>query len=562
MRSSTAACARVRLGSEGSSLELRVVGRAEASDGVPAGGRVEAVLLAVVVAALGNVVERLGVLVEEGVEEAERALALLHAEVVQEANNAGKHGRRRRRARNQLDVAILDDGIVDALSRDIGETTAVGIVVRRGGEGALLRSKVRRHGRVLVRRRRGAGEVVRKREAAAGPVHALLLSAAIELRGTDGRNRRQAGGERGVEAGGAARARVDARVAAGKDDAHAEKAELLELLVEALGVVGGDLREVLTVRDGPDKGRVVRGLDGGDPADKVEVEAADEPVVRRDALAAHKNVLDVEVALNLRGSLARARHLAHRLRGDVVRRLELGEVAGRVRLVLELSKGLRRVRLAAGNVRDAVELAEERGRDVGLGAEDVVFADVADDGEVVEASDKVNRVAHGRREEGLLRGAEDLDTLLAVRVDVDRDAKELLGRGGVRREPDEVVVACELNLARVDVRGDQPVLHGGDVLGGRGNERRELFAREELAVVCVAGIADGLEALRDHIAVALLEREREGDGLGALGTLTDKPLAARRADDRGGRQAREGEGEGQRDRNDVQPLHGSRCVFP
>ena len=92
--------------------ELSKVRSSETGDGVPARRAREASLAAaVLVVALGDVIECGGVgggdLIEPGVEEAERGLALRPANLVEERNDGREGGGRGRGATDDLDLAAL-----------------------------------------------------------------------------------------------------------------------------------------------------------------------------------------------------------------------------------------------------------------------------------------------------------------------------------------------------------------------------------------------------------------------------------------------------------------------
>lgn len=108
--------------------ELREVGRAEPSDGVPACGGGEALRTTAGVAALGDIVERGGAgRVQHGVEEAEGGLALVEELVVEERDDGRERGRRRGRARYTLALASDIDDEVDTLGGDVGEGAALSV---------------------------------------------------------------------------------------------------------------------------------------------------------------------------------------------------------------------------------------------------------------------------------------------------------------------------------------------------------------------------------------------------------------------------------------------------
>jgi hypothetical protein len=159
------------------SQELGEVGRAETSDGVPAGLGAEAVGVAAGVRAGRDVIQRgRGGRVQPRVEEAERRLAGGDEAVVDEAD-----GRRedRRRAGGATDRAVLAARVdlhVLAECGDVGEATAGGVVL--AGVGRAEAGDVRLDLGGLVRRR---SEVVR--EAAAREAGRDLR---VVLGGTDG----------------------------------------------------------------------------------------------------------------------------------------------------------------------------------------------------------------------------------------------------------------------------------------------------------------------------------------------------------------------------------------
>ena len=120
---------------------------------VPASDSREALRATARVAALRNVVERRRALgVQERVKEAERSLAVVQARVVEERDNRGERGRRRRRAVDSLELARDVDRELHALGRDVGERAALGV------EQALVRVserlEVARDGVLLVVRLR------------------------------------------------------------------------------------------------------------------------------------------------------------------------------------------------------------------------------------------------------------------------------------------------------------------------------------------------------------------------------------------------------------------------
>ena len=76
--------------------ELLKIGRAQARRRIPSGNRGEADLIVRIIHALGHIVEALGVLVQEGVQEAERLAALCEADAVEAGDDAADDGRRGR----------------------------------------------------------------------------------------------------------------------------------------------------------------------------------------------------------------------------------------------------------------------------------------------------------------------------------------------------------------------------------------------------------------------------------------------------------------------------------
>lgn len=101
---------------------------------IPASGSGEALGTAPGVAARRNVVKRGDTLgVQEGIQEAERALASIEQLVVQERNNRGEGGARRARAVDTLELASRLDNELDTLGRDVGVPAAGGVEETRVG---------------------------------------------------------------------------------------------------------------------------------------------------------------------------------------------------------------------------------------------------------------------------------------------------------------------------------------------------------------------------------------------------------------------------------------------
>lgn len=125
---------------EEGSEQLGVVGSSQTSDGVPAldsreanvaalaGGAV-AVGTAQVLVARGDVVERVGVLVQDGIEEAEGTLLAGDDALVDDAvDETGKDGGRLGRAAAGALAAVDDDDTVEAVGGDVGVATAGAVV--------------------------------------------------------------------------------------------------------------------------------------------------------------------------------------------------------------------------------------------------------------------------------------------------------------------------------------------------------------------------------------------------------------------------------------------------
>lgn len=121
-------------------LELVEVGGTDASDGVPALGRVEAGRAAAGVVARGDVVpgvgrERVG-RVHERVEETERGQALGETRRVEQRDDAGDSGRGGGGAADGADAATEEDAEEAALGGDVGDGLAGGgMLVSGGGDG-------------------------------------------------------------------------------------------------------------------------------------------------------------------------------------------------------------------------------------------------------------------------------------------------------------------------------------------------------------------------------------------------------------------------------------------
>lgn len=123
-------------------LESSKVRRAETSDGVPSSASTESVGVASRVRTAGDIVESTGVGVQEGVEEAEGALASRDELVVKERDDGGEDGAGAAGSINALKLTVDDDLKVGADGSNVGVCTARGVELAavggaNGGEVAL-----------------------------------------------------------------------------------------------------------------------------------------------------------------------------------------------------------------------------------------------------------------------------------------------------------------------------------------------------------------------------------------------------------------------------------------
>lgn len=120
--------------------EAREVGRSPAGSRVPARSSREAVGgrgAAAVRATAGDVVEGTGAGVDGGVDVADCALTRLATLVVDESEDAGNERSRGTRAADESILAVVDNGVLGALSREIREEAASGLVAAARGRGDL-----------------------------------------------------------------------------------------------------------------------------------------------------------------------------------------------------------------------------------------------------------------------------------------------------------------------------------------------------------------------------------------------------------------------------------------
>lgn len=230
----------------------------------PRAGRREATTGALATAGVPSrdVEERRRVVVQPGVEEAERRAALGLAGGVEQGDDTSKRGRRRGRAGQQGAAALVVDDERLALRRDVRDAAAAGVEQARvrAADGA----QVRGDGVGLPR---GLGVV--DAEAAGREGHAALRGRA--RRRAHGRHVRAAGGEGRQEGGGRVVGVGLARaarpgVAAAEQDGHAARAELHEQVAHLQGVLFRHGLLFLAVGGGErlGQGGVVLGQDVGE----------------------------------------------------------------------------------------------------------------------------------------------------------------------------------------------------------------------------------------------------------------------------------------------------------
>mmetsp|Transcript_49235 Transcript_49235/g.73245 ORF Transcript_49235/g.73245 Transcript_49235/m.73245 type:complete len:455 (-) Transcript_49235:563-1927(-) len=344
--------------------EGAVVGGAQTGGGIPASDRLEAVAANATtrVLAVGDVVERLGVLVDERVQESEGGLAGGKADAVELGEDGGGDRARSAGAGDSLSHTVNLDAVGVALAAEsghIGVTTA-GVVPH------LLRGQVsRRVGLVLgdnIRLEVGNVEVVRETAATISPGlfvadHALLK----EVSAADSRDVGARCGEVGVELvldEPTALAAADALVTGGEQDGEAAGAKLHELGGATEDVLGTSLLGLVVAvghRVHQRSGLVVAETSGPVEEGVLGLVVEGEGNFRRECT----DVLYIEHGLDATFLLILAHDVVHR-DVDVAALTELGEVLVVVVLALELSNG---EGVALGHrvvgVRDVVALVQD-----------------------------------------------------------------------------------------------------------------------------------------------------------------------------------------------------------
>ena len=340
-----------------------------ASDSIPALLGREAVGLAAVRGADGDVGEGLvGLAVEPGVEETERLLALGEQSIVDESNDSGEVGAGGGSATNGPNGAGPDDHIVVTLGSDIG-VGAAGLVV----EAVVLAVKalhVLVDGLLLVV---GGGEVVG--EASAGS-EALDSSLGVEVGGAaDGGDPRAAGGEVREELGGvlaivglAGSVGADTSVTGGDEVGDTASTELSEARADTAGVGLRDSLLIVTVGRREDVGQVVLGEDvveesevrlvgvGGSAETGLEGRRATSVVgLHGGRVADTEDELGIEVTLNINAIFPDLGEVRTLVVGAVVDDLELEIVGGFSSLGAELLQELGGVIATAGLVEVVVD---------------------------------------------------------------------------------------------------------------------------------------------------------------------------------------------------------------
>mmetsp|Transcript_28294 Transcript_28294/g.47509 ORF Transcript_28294/g.47509 Transcript_28294/m.47509 type:complete len:293 (-) Transcript_28294:181-1059(-) len=277
-----------------SRLEDGIVGRADTSDGVPTSGGVETGAAGVVVVALEDVVEGTrgggGEGVDEGVEEAKSGLVVLKTEIVEEGKDSSRGGGG---ARGSVDLGVetIDDNVkVGGKGTDVGESTTSVVEGGRGREGGGS-GKVLLDGSGLV-----AGHTKVVGEASAGEGHSDLDGLGrVELSASDGGDKGRGSGEVGLEGG--ALVASNTVVTTGKEDGPAAHSKLLELDVDAGGVIDREGALSVSVRDAVDEGGLGVVVETDDPLEEgllTLVETGGGDKVGLDVLGDGGDVLDVE----------------------------------------------------------------------------------------------------------------------------------------------------------------------------------------------------------------------------------------------------------------------------
>lgn len=514
-------------------LQLAEVGNTKTGSGVPSslGGESSLVATDIVVSA-GDVSETvLAGLVQPGVQETKRSLAIVDEVVVENGNDGSGGGSGGAGTTERALKTTVVDGVVSVESRNIRVGTA-GLVVR-SVELAVQRLDVSVDSISLIG---GLSEVVGKATA--------TLSISL-LTGTGGVSTTNNGdpGARSREGGGklGAAAASGSGVTSGNKDTDTTSTELHELGADGVGVVGGNTGLVITVGDGEGLGRRVKTNNVAQPLLVGLVVVGATTVVGRSATSGSVDVVDGvgqgDSDLGIKVSLALTASAGASTVDALDRELDVGR---QIRVVLI------DVSVKVGDARNLLEETSNTecglvGRSVSLDVVVVTKALSVDtvvaggDGSCSGLSGKLvasGRVrllslganTHVREHSGRLDhgdglvdvlgqavagGTDDLTARASLLVDSIVSVEQLLSLVNV----DSDLEVAALDIARVDSVRGQPLLDGINVGFGRGSESIDLGLAHVLAVVKVVRVADLEKTLLQAVKVLLLKTEVKVEGV-------------------------------------------------